>query len=110
MNQLTMSGVLESHLPPGTSKWKKIEHRLFSWISINWRARPLTSCEVILNATGATKTASGAIVEAVLDTAEYPAGIKVPDQTMRELDDTKMLVRDDWHGEWNYTHNPTEPK
>jgi len=101
-------GITVSHLPPGTSKWNKIEHRLFSRISINWRARPLTSREVILNAIGGTKTASGALVEAVLDTAEYPAGIKVPDQTMRELDDTKILVRDDWHGEWNYTLNPPD--
>ncbi len=97
-----------SHLPPGTSKWNKIEHRLFSRISINWRARPLTSREVILNAIGATKTASGAPVEAVLDMAEYPAGIKVPDQRMRELDDTRILVHDDWHGEWNYTLNPPD--
>ncbi len=96
------------HLPPGTSKWNKIEHRLFSRISINWRARPLTSREVILNAICATTTASGTPVQAVLDTAEYPAGIKVPDQKMRQLEDTGVLVRDDWHGEWNYTLNPPD--
>lgn len=81
------------HLPPGTSKWNKIEHRLFSRILINWRARPLTSREVIVNTIGATRTASGVPVEAVLDTNEYPAGIKVPDQTMRELEDTGTLAR-----------------
>lgn len=67
-------------LPPGTSKWNKIEHRLFFRISINWRARPLTSREVVVNTIGATTTASGAPVQAVLDTIEYPAVIKTPDQ------------------------------
>ena len=95
------------HLPPGTSKWNKIEHRLFSRISINWRARPLTSREVIVNTIGATTTASGTPVEAVLDTNEYPAGIKIPDKQMRELESTGSLARHDWHGEWNYTLNPT---
>ena len=95
------------HLPPGTSKWNKIEHRLFSRISINWRARPLTSREVILNTIGATTTASGAPVEAVLDTAEYPAGIKITDQQMRDLETSGTLNRHDWHGEWNYTLYPT---
>lgn len=94
------------HLPPGTSKWNKIEHRLFSRISINWRARPLTSREVVVNSIGATTTASGAPVEAVLDTNEYPAGIKIPDQRMQELIDDRVLVRHEWHGEWNYTLNP----
>jgi len=95
------------HLPPGTSKWNKIEHRLFSRISINWRSRPLTSREVIVNTIGATTTASGAPVEAVLDTREYPAGIKIPDKQMRELESNGTLTRHDWHGEWNYTLNPT---
>lgn len=94
------------HLPPGTSKWNKIEHRLFSRISINWRARPLTSREVIVNMIGATTTASGAPVEAVLDTADYPAGVKIPDQRMRQLLDDGVLVRHEWHGEWNYALNP----
>jgi len=96
-----------SHLPPGTSKWNKIEHRLFSRISINWRARPLTSCQVVLNLISRTTTASGAPVTAVLDENEYPAGIKIPDQQMRELEDTGTLTRHDWHGEWNYTLHPT---
>ena len=96
-----------SHLPPGTSKWNKIEHRLFSRISINWRARPLTSREVILNLIAGTTTASGAPVTAVLDENEYPAGIKIPDQQMRELETSGALTRHQWHGEWNYTLNPT---
>lgn len=94
------------HLPPGTSKWNKIEHRLFSRISINWRGRPLTSHEVIVNTIGATTTASGAPVTAVLDTTEYPAGIKIPDKQMQQLADDGILTRHDWHGEWNYTLNP----
>ncbi len=94
------------HLPPGTSKWNKIEHRLFARISINWRARPLTSREVVVNTIGATRTASGAPVEAVLDLAQYPAGIKISDQQMRELESSGTLTRHDWHGEWNYTLNP----
>ena len=95
-----------SHLPPGTSKWNKIEHRLFSRISINWRARPLTSREVVVNTIGATRTASGERVEAVLDTAEYPAGIKIPDTQMQKLVDDGVLTRHEWHGEWNYTLHP----
>jgi len=98
-----------SHLPPGTSKWNKIEHRLFSRISINWRARPLTSREVILNLIGATTTASGSPVTAVLDTDQYPAGIKIPDKQMRDLEETGRLRRHDWHGEWNYTITPDTP-
>ena len=92
-----------SHLPPGTSKWNKIEHRLFSRISINWRGRPLTSREVIVNTSGATTTASGTPVEAILDTTEYPAGIKIPDTQMRELESSGILTRHEWHPEWNYT-------
>jgi hypothetical protein len=94
------------HLPPGTSKWNKIEHRIFSRISINWRGRPLTSHEVIVNTIGATTTASGTPVTAVLDTADYPAGIKIPDKQMQQLADDGILTRHHWHGEWNYTLNP----
>ena len=96
-----------SHLPPGTSKWNKIEHRLFSRISINWRARPLISQQVILGLIAGTTTASGAPVTAVLDENEYPAGIKIPDQHIRNLENTGILTRHDWHGEWNYTLHPT---
>jgi hypothetical protein len=94
------------HLPPGTSKWNKIEHRLFSRISINWRARPLTSRQVVVNSINATTTASGALVQAVLDENQYPAGVKIPDQQMQKLVDDGVLARHDWHGEWNYTLHP----
>ena len=95
-----------SHLPPGTSKWNKIEHRLFSRISINCRARPLISRKVIVNLIGTTTTANGTPVNAVLDETEYPAGIKIPDQQMRELESSGVLTRQQWHGEWNYALNP----
>jgi hypothetical protein len=94
------------HLPPGTSKWNKIEHRLFSHISMNWRGRPLTSHDVIVNTIAATTTRTGLNVHAELDTNEYPAGIKIPDQQMQALADDGVLTRHDWHGEWNYTLNP----
>jgi hypothetical protein len=94
------------HLPPGTSKWNKIEHRLFSHISMNWRGRPLTSHEVIVNTIAATTTSTGLTVGAELDEAIYPTGIKIPDQDMKELNDNGILTRHDFHGEWNYTFNP----
>ena len=98
-----------THLPPGTSKWNQIEHRLlFSHISMNWRGRPLTSHEVIVNTIAATTTKIGLSVHAELDTGEYPAGIKIPDKQMRALETDAILTRHDWHGEWNYTlHPPT---
>ena len=94
------------HLPPGTSKWNKIEHRLFSHISMNWRGRPLTSHEVIVNTIAATKTTTGLHVHAQLDTASYPTGIKIPDHQMQALEDDGTLTRHPWHGDWNYTLNP----
>jgi transposase len=94
------------HLPPGTSKWNKIEHRLFSHISMNWRGRALTSHEVIVNTIAATTTKTGLTVKAVLDTNEYPTGIKIPDKRMQKLADSGVLIRHDWHPEWNYTLNP----
>ena len=93
------------HLPPGTSKWNKIEHRLFSHISMNWRGRPLTSHEVIVNTIAATTTSTGLTVAAELDTATYPAGIKITDQQMRDLEAT-ALRRHTFHGDWNYTVTP----
>ena len=74
------------HLPPGTSKWNKIEHRLFSHISMNWRGRPLTSHEVIVQTIAATTTRTGLTVQAELDTAAYPKGIKIPDQEIKDLE------------------------
>jgi hypothetical protein len=90
------------HLPPGTSKWNRIEHRLFSAISMNWRGRPLTSHEVIVELIGATTTHTGLRVRAELDRGHYPLGVKVRDQELA----TVPLVRHEFHGEWNYTIRP----
>jgi hypothetical protein len=99
------------HLPPGTSKWNKIEHRLFSHISMNWRGRPLTSHEVIVQTIAATTTRAGLTVQAELDETSYPKGIKIPDQQIATLTATGILTRHDFHDEWNYTLNPpTHPK
>lgn len=95
------------HLPPGTSKWNKIEHRLFSHISMNWRGRPLTSHDVIVNTIAATTTKGGLRVHAELDDSEYPLGVKIPDKRMRALEADEILTRHDWHPEWNYTIHPT---
>jgi hypothetical protein len=90
------------HMPPGTSKWNKIEHRLFSAITMNWRGRPLTSHEVIVNSIAATTTRTGLRVVAALDTNAYPAGVRIPGRQM----DALPLERHDWHGDWNYTLRP----
>jgi hypothetical protein len=90
------------HLPPGTSKWNKIEHRLFCHITMNWRGQPLTSHEVILESIAATTTGTGLRVHAELDTGSYPIGIEVSEETMATLD----ITRHDFHGDWNYTLNP----
>ncbi len=91
------------HLPPGTSKWNKIEHRLFSHISMNWRGRPLTSHEVIVQTIAATTTSTGLTVHAELDENTYPKGIKIPDQQMQALTSDGILNRHEFHGEWNYS-------
>jgi DDE family transposase len=98
------------HFPPGTSKWNKIEHRLFSHISSNWRGETLTSHEVVVDLIAATTTRTGLTVHAELDHAEYPKGIKISDQRMRELEQ-RAITRHDWHGEWNYrvTAPPPDP-
>jgi len=90
------------HLPPGTSKWNKIEHRLFAWISQNWRGKPLTSYAVILKLIAATTTEAGLTVQCQLDTNSYPAGRKVSEEDMASI----CLVTDAFHGEWNYTIFP----
>jgi hypothetical protein len=87
------------HLPPGTSKWNKIEHRLFSYISQNWRAQPLVSYRVIVDLISATTTGTGLKVYCELDDNAYPKGIAVSDQEMHAIN----MTRDDFHGEWNYT-------
>jgi hypothetical protein len=96
------------HLPPGTSKWNKIEHRLFSHISMNWRGRPLTSHDVIVQTIAATTTRTGLTLHAELDTNTYPTGVKIPDSEMAALNDTGILRRHDWHPEWNYTLTPPQ--
>jgi Rhodopirellula transposase DDE domain len=97
------------HFPPGTSKWNKIEHRLFSQISMNWRGQPLTSHEVIVNLIAGTTTRTGLTVTAELDDAIYPRGLKITEREMRDLE-TQHLTRHDFHGEWNYVVRPsTEP-
>jgi transposase len=96
------------HLPPGTSKWNKIEHRLFSHISMNWRGRPLISHDVIVQTIAATTTSTGLTVHAELDTSTYPTGVKIPDTQIKELHDSGTLRRHDWHPEWNYTLTPTK--
>jgi transposase len=94
-----------SHLPPGTSKWNKIEHRLFSFISQNWRGKPLVSHAVIVNLIAATTTTEGLRVQCQLDTKSYPTGIKVSDKEMASVN----IQRDSFHGEWNYTISPIAP-
>lgn len=91
------------HLPPGTSKWNKIEHRLFSHISMNWRGRPLTSHEVIVQTIAATTTRTGLRVHAELDTNSYPTGLTIPDSRMKALSESGTLTRHEWHPDWNYT-------
>lgn len=90
------------HLPPGTSKWNKIEHRLFSYISQNWRGKPLISYEVIVNLIAGTTTESGLKVHSELDTKTYPAGVKVSDKEIAQV----ALLPDRFHGDWNYTILP----
>ncbi len=97
--QLSISVV---HYPPATSKWNKIEHRLFSYISINWRATPLTSLEVVLELISHTTTEEGIEVVALKDSQLYPTGRKVSDEEVEGLN----LVREGFHGEWNYTISP----
>jgi transposase len=95
-----------SHFPPGTSKWNKIEHRLFSHISMNWRGKPLITHEVIVNLIAATTTRKGLKVRAELDTNPYPKGIKVTDEEFNTI----LISRDEFHGEWNYSIMPSNSK
>jgi len=90
------------HLPPGTSKWNKIEHRLFSYISQNWRGKPLVSHEVIISLISSTSTEKGLVVKCELDENKYFKGIKVSDEDLLKGN----IERDDFHGEWNYTISP----
>jgi hypothetical protein len=91
-----------SHFPPGTSKWNKVEHRLFSFITNNWRGKPLVSHQAIVNLIASTKTNKGLIVKAALDENTYETGIEVSDEQMAKL----KLVPAQFHGDWNYTIKP----
>ncbi len=93
------------HMPPGTSKWNKVEHRLFSAITMNWRGRPLTSCEVIVQSIAATTTRTELTVHAELDPGRYPTGVKVSDAELNAV----PLTGHAFHGEWNYTGTPSPP-
>jgi hypothetical protein len=93
------------HFPPGTSKWNKIEHRMFCRITQNWRGRPLLSREVVVNLIGNTTTVEGLKIQAKLDENLYEAGIKVSDQELAEV----TIERDAFHGEWNYKIRPRTP-
>jgi hypothetical protein len=90
------------HLPPGTSKWNKIEHRLFSFISQNWRGKPLISYEVIVNLIAATTTKAGLTVKCQIDKNLYPKGVTVSEEEIKALN----IIRHNFHGEWNYTILP----
>ena len=87
------------HFPPGTSKWNKIEHRLFAQISRTWRGVPLETLEIIISLIESTKTKTGLTVSAQIDRKEYKTGISITDEQMESL----SIVRDNWKGEWNYT-------
>jgi hypothetical protein len=91
-----------SHFPPGTSKWNKIEHRLFSFITKNWRGRPLVSHQAVVNLIASTTTKAGLVVRAALDTQKYETGIKASDEQMATL----KLTPAAFHGEWNYSIVP----
>ena len=95
-------GVSVCHFPPGTSKWNKIEHRMFCHITRNWRGRPLTSRAVVVNLIGNTRTEAGLEIHAELDENTYPTGIKVTDEELAEV----QIKKHKFHGEWNYTIDP----
>ena len=97
-------GVTVCHLPPGTSKWNKIEHRLFSQITMNWRGRPLKTHQIIVDLISSTTTATGLTVHCTLDTSEYPTGISYTAAQVQAL----PLQRHDFHGEWNYSLLPND--
>ena len=100
-NQLNIA-IHVTHFPPGTSKWNKIEHRLFSYISINWRGKPLDELLTVINLIASTTTATGLTVDCISDTQEYKKGIVVSDDELQSVN----LKLHDFHGEWNYVISP----
>jgi hypothetical protein len=98
--------ITAAHLPPGTSKWNRIEHRLFAFITQNWRGKPLLTHEVIVQLISATKTSNDLTVQCQLDRNAYDKGIKVSDVEMAKLN----VEPADFHGEWNYTFAPRTPE
>jgi hypothetical protein len=94
------------HFPPGTSKWNKIEHRMFSFVSINWRAKPLESLQAVIELIAATTTTTGLKIYAELDQREYPKAVEVTNQQLAMVD----ITRHAFHGEWNYTITPSQTK
>jgi hypothetical protein len=102
-NELGMR-IAVCHLPPGTSKWNKIAHRMFAYITQNWRGKPLVSHEVIVNLIGSTTTTTGLKIRAALDAGRYATGRKIPDAEFANL----QIERDVFHGAWNYTIVPRE--
>ena len=92
------------HFPPGTSKWNKIEHRLFAFITQNWRGKPLVTLRAIVELIGHTKTSTGLTVKAAIDDATYPSGIKVSDEKLSQI----KIMRHEFHGEWNYSISPSK--
>jgi len=100
-NELNME-IVVSHFPPGTSKWNKIEHKMFSYISMNWRAKPLVSLEVIVKLIAGTTTSKGLKIKSKIDTSFYEKGIKITDQELSKIN----IKQNDFHGEWNYSITP----
>ena len=106
MSNQTGLTITVCHFPPGTSKWNKIEHRMFSFITKNWRGKPLTDRVTIVNLIGSTKTKEGLKIRCELDTNHYPKGIKVSDAQMEKV----KLKKHQFHGDWNYTIYPSKSK
>jgi hypothetical protein len=100
-NELNME-IVVSHFPPGTSKWNKIEHKMFSYISLNWRAKPLINIEVIVKLIAGTTTSKGLLIKSKVDEAVYEKGIKITDEELLKIN----IKRNDFHGEWNYSIAP----
>ena len=96
--------IIVSHYPPGTSKWNKIEHRLFSYISMNWKSKPLISVQFVIDLISSTTTKKGLKVKAKLDDKLYEKGLKIKDEEFSKL----SIIRDEFHGEWNYVIRPNK--